>query len=340
MITRLSLRRMVRKLIADPKGFSSVVGTIFMVLVVMVLSSGVFLWTLSQNTLYNQNVIESKQGELDRLNEMVTATNANYSVSENTVIVSVKLTNEGSVTAQLVRFWIEAERQDELIGYSFIDNLTVALNPGDTENLQIEVTISGVSSEDNFTSWFVTARGNLVSVRRFDLFDVLGELIALGGVGPMIYSFYDFRYYTYSTATKLYNYPEGIQSFEVPNDTDVAFGIRLTNLDAYKRSMTITAYTHLWVTSDSASMNQWKRFYVVDVSSSGILSPYTTTTIPHGSTALIVLASSVRGGFQRQSLPSAFFPDDTVQGTYLLLYGFFEGDSFAQNVPFVAFFMI
>jgi len=86
-------------------------------------------------------------------------------------------------------------------------------------------------------------------------------------------------------------------------------------------------------------MNQWRRFYIVDVASDGTPSGYTGLTIPYEDKRLLVLASGEREGFQTQDLPRSHFPDDTVQGTYLLIYGFFEGDSFAQNVPFVAFFM-
>lgn len=167
---------------------------------------------------------------------------------------------------------------------------------------------------------------------------MIGELVAQGGVGPMIYSFYEFRYYLYQ-GNKLQDYPTGIENFEVPNNEYIAFGVTIANYDAEERNMTLTSYTHLWVTSDSASMNQWKRFYIIDVAPDGTPSEYTSLTIPYEGKELLVLASGERDDFQKQNLPKSHFPDDTVQGTYLLIYGFFEGDSFAQNVPFVAFFM-
>jgi FlaG/FlaF family flagellin (archaellin) len=59
------LSRNLRKLIVNPKGFSSVIGTIFMVHVALVLSASVFLWTLSQNTAYFEAMREENQLELE-----------------------------------------------------------------------------------------------------------------------------------------------------------------------------------------------------------------------------------------------------------------------------------
>ncbi|UCC33077.1 MAG: hypothetical protein JSW53_04630 [Candidatus Bathyarchaeota archaeon] len=86
-------------------------------------------------------------------------------------------------------------------------------------------------------------------------------------------------------------------------------------------------------------MNQWRRFYIIDVAPDGTQSEYTSLTIPYEEERLLVLASDERDVFRKQNLPGSHFPDDTVQSTYLRIYEFFEEDSFAQNVPFVAFFM-
>ena len=87
------LSRNLRKLIVNPKGFSSVIGTIFMVLVALVLSASVFLWTLSQNTEYFEAMREENQLELDRLNERLTADNATYTGSGGIICVEVDVRN-------------------------------------------------------------------------------------------------------------------------------------------------------------------------------------------------------------------------------------------------------
>ena len=106
MKVHLSLKKGLKKLITNPKGFSSVVGTVFMVLVMMILSTSVFLWTLSQNILYNQALKERNQMELDRLNEKVTAYNANYTVSGDVVTVEVLLKNEGAISIRITTLWV------------------------------------------------------------------------------------------------------------------------------------------------------------------------------------------------------------------------------------------
>jgi len=60
----LRLRRRVNKFVANSKGFSSVIGTIFMVLIVMSLFANVFMWTLYQNTMYNEVLREKNQQEV------------------------------------------------------------------------------------------------------------------------------------------------------------------------------------------------------------------------------------------------------------------------------------
>lgn len=326
------------------KGLSTVLGTVFLALVIFAVSTNVFIWTLSRNADYTQAVKDENQKDVDRLSENVIASGANYSVSGDDVTVKATLTNGGSVVAQIINLWVfDADPASQRYTNKSLD---LNLKPGEVLNLtgldSLTVTIPGADASHEFISWFVTSRGNTVPLETADDMlskdELIAELVSQGGVGPMIYDFYEFRYYLYQD-NKLQDYPAGIEDFEVPNDEDIAFGVSIANYDVEERDMTITSYTHLWVSSDMASMNQWERFYNVDVAPDGTPSGFTGLTLHYGEKELLVLASDERGGFQKKSLPGSKYPDDTVQGTFLLIYGFFEGDSFAQNVPFVAFFM-
>jgi archaellum component FlaF (FlaF/FlaG flagellin family) len=158
--TRLS------KLRAERKGFSSIIGAIFMVLIVWVLASGYFIYTLSQNTMYNEAMRARNQEEADRRSENVVAVNGSYSVSGNQVTVKVVLENAGSAAVQIINLWVS---DTTLQRYSnTIPSLDINLKPGDvlylTDSEGINVTIQGASSADNFVAWFVTGRGNVVPV--------------------------------------------------------------------------------------------------------------------------------------------------------------------------------
>ena len=319
------------------KGMSTVVGAVFMILIIFTVSTSYVVMSMKRSAEYNQEAMERYRQEAERLNEEIEATNGDYTVlSASKINVEAMLENVGSVATEIVSLWVFDNTTQAYACNSTLESLDLNLNPGNSVQASINVTIPNIDDTHEFHSWLITSRGNMFRVKTAD--DILRELIAQGAVGPMIYSFYEFRYYLYQ-GSKLKDYPTGIENFEVPNNADIAFGVTIANYDAKERDMTLTSYTHLWVSSDSASMNQWKRFYIVDVAPDGTPSAYTSLTIPYGEKELLVLASGERGDFEKQSLPKSHFPDGTVQGTYLLIYGFFEGDSFAQNVPFVAFFM-
>jgi len=164
--TRLWHKTRLSKLRAERKGFSSIVGAIFMVLIVWVLASGYFIYTLSQNTMYNEAMRARNQEEADRRSENVVAVNGSYSVSGDQVTVKVVLKNAGSAAVQIINLWVS---DTTLQRYNnTIPSLDINLKPGDvlylTDSEGINVTIQGASSADNFVARFVTGRGNVVPV--------------------------------------------------------------------------------------------------------------------------------------------------------------------------------
>lgn len=137
-----------------------------MVLIVWILASSYFIYTLSQNTMYNEAMRARNQEEADRRSENVVAVSGNYSVSGDQVTVKVVLENAGSVAVQIINLWVFDNTTQR---YSnTIPSQDINLKPGDvlylTDSDGINVTIQGASSADNFVAWFVTGRGNVVPV--------------------------------------------------------------------------------------------------------------------------------------------------------------------------------
>jgi archaellum component FlaF (FlaF/FlaG flagellin family) len=137
-----------------------------MVLIVWILAFGYFIYTLSQNTMYNEAMRARNQEEADRRSENVVAVSGNYSVSGDQVTVKVVLKNAGSVAVQIINLWVfdtTLQRYNNTI-----PSLDINLKPGDvlylTDSKGINVTIQGASSADNFVARFVTGRGTVVPV--------------------------------------------------------------------------------------------------------------------------------------------------------------------------------
>jgi hypothetical protein len=333
---RLSLRKRARKLIVNSKGFSSVVGTVFMVLVMIFLSTSVFLWTLSQNTLYNQELKEKNQVELDRLNERVTASNVNYTGSD-VISVQVVLENNGPLAVHITTLWV----LDATINkYGFNNTLNLNLKPGDEICFAcedpVDVNIAGASATDTFNSWFVTARGNAVPLEEEQTV-IVAQLAQ--GIGSIALNFFEFRFFTYEGDYELAAYPEGDASFTIPHSTYVAFGVSLTNLDPLKQTITLDTYTQLWLYFPAVPGHTLGPvWYIVNEVDGTIQSSYSPETINFADTKLLIFASSTPGSFDKNDRIeiSDQQQKDTLGAVNLLLYGSIGSRDYGQNVPFVS----
>lgn len=318
------------------KGVSTVIGTVFLILIIFMVSTNVLLWTFSQNAQYTQAAKDVNQEETDRHNENVVATDGNYSVSGNEVTVEATL-NAGSVAAQIVSLWVF---DTTIQKYGFNDtivSLNLNLNPGQTLYLRgsnaIIVSLPGAGSADNFNSWFVTARGNMVAIEKTE---AVIEAQVAKGIGSMAMDFYTFRYYNYS-GDKLANYSAGISSFTIPYGQNIAFGVVLTNLDPSKETITLNPHSHLWLYFPSVpGQAVGPTWFIVNVAPDGtIITPYSQITVAYRETKLLVFATGVEGGFGKVSI-SQPQQNDKLCAVNLLLHGIIGSRDYGQNIPFVS----
>jgi len=330
-LKRISLRRKTR--FGSSKGVSTVIATVFLVLTVLVLSTNMFLWTLTQNALYNQAVKERNQQDVDRLIENIIATNATYWVpSTGTVNVTADLANAGSISAQIVTLWVLDATQRK---YNVTDlrASNFNLNPGDHRLLSRAVQIPGATSSNMFSAWIVTARGNKVNLATVQTV-IVSDVTQ--GIGSMALNFFAFRYFTYATSTKLANYPSGTTSFNVPGQgTPIAFGALLTNLDPQKSTITLNKYSNIWLIFPGAP-GQIVQFFIVNVASDGTITTggYTPISIAYKATTLIVFASASSSSFSQSSVPPSLTPNPAAVN--LMLLGTIGTRDYGQNIPFVS----
>ena len=151
------------RLLRDSKGFSSILGSVF-VLMILLLSSFVLITILNQNTSFQVGVREVNQMDIERSNEKVTFTNPDYAVISDQIHVTGHIKNEGTDLVQIITLWVEDTTIQQ---YNYNDTINIYVKSGDTVNFTesnpLIVTLQGADSSDVFNAWFVTARGNQIS---------------------------------------------------------------------------------------------------------------------------------------------------------------------------------
>lgn len=337
MSTRSKSRRKLRAFGENPRGFSSVIGAIFAVLIMISVATSVFMWTLSDNTNYNDAARQRNQMEADRLSENVVAANANITFSTNQVAVTAELTNLGSTTASVVNLWVTDATISVYNNAS--TSINIVLRPGDKTVVSRVVNIQGVSPLDTVSGYFVTARGNVVPLEREGRITV-AQLAQ--GIGSLALDFYTFRYFTYETSpsNKLKNYPAGNQSFAIPHGEYIAFGVVLTNLDPSFQTVTFDNRSQVWLFCPEAlgaTVAEPTVWYIVkeDPESGIIQAAYSEISIGHGETKLVIFASTTVGYFSKVSLTKADYKNKLF-AVNLMLHGKLGTRDYGQNIPFVS----
>ncbi len=318
------------------KGLASLISVIFMVLIVFFLGSNVFMYALNQNASFQDSVSLANQKELDCANEELKAFNATYNVIGSKVWLEAQITNYGSVSVQVLTLWTMDTTTQK---YGFNDTLNISLKSGESVSLSgvsaLSVTVEGCSLSDDFTSWFVTDRGNRIQLEPMEEPKSIIVAQIAQGIGSMALDLTKFRYFNY-TSEALSNYPDGVISFNILKNSYVAFGCYLTNLDPSMQTIVIDSHSLFWQPGrPSVSEGVW---FIVNVNSNGSISgTYSNITINYGETRMLVFASQndlSLGAFSKAKTPNVV---DSV-ATFLLLHGKIGSAAYAQNIPFVSLF--
>ncbi len=319
------------------KGVSTVIGTIFLVLIALTVATNVFLWTFTQNANYNQAVKESLQMEADIASERIVAYNTLYSDSESSDAVEVTTTMaaQGALSAKIITVWVTVDGSDKYGNTTVEFNLT----PGDTPKTEtITVTMSGtIDVNDKFNGWLITARGNRVPLEEKRVEEIIVSDVSLG-IGAISMNFSNFRYYNVTDDKVLENYTtSGGEGYDVIQGADgIAFQVALTNFDIHNRAITLYSpsvfFTIIPSTSTQVHAGMW---YIVNVNASGIIADdFTNITVNHGSTVNLFFASQQNmneGGFlASRSKYRGIAPAN------LALFGKIGTQSYGQNIPFVS----
>jgi len=335
----LRLRRL--RLTRNKKGFSSIVGAIFMVLIVWVLVSSYFIWTLSENTRYNDAIREKNQLESAVLSENVQITNTTYVVNANDQVqISAAITNPSSLSVQFTTLWVYANNAT-YTGYNFTQLPNVNVKGGAYLSRSFDMIVKGLrpttSNFYNFASWLITGRGNVVPLQKSTSSNIVIANTTYG-IGALMMDFPNFIYYNVSQSRPyvLNGYPTGASGYYVQGAKkgQFAFRVVITNLDQNQRNITLAAGSVLFsIFPTSTSAFQGSAWYIVNVNGTGaIFDSYTPVTLVYNVATPLYFASSGAGTYSP-------FSQDTFTGTCpvnLALIGTIGGIPFGQNIPFVS----
>jgi len=343
---RLSLRKRFRKLTANSKGFSSVIGTTFMVLVMMFLSTTVFLWTLSQNTLYNEAIREKNQLESDVLSENVQITNTTYVVNANDQVqISAAITNPSSLSVQFTTLWVYASNAT-YTGYNFTTLSNVNVKGGAYLSRSFDMIVKGLRSKGaySFASWLITGRGNVVPLQKSTSSNIVTSQTTQG-IGSLMMSFTNFFYYKVILNQGSYylDFSSQASGYLVnKNDAPIAFMVTLTNLDS-KDDILLNPYSEFFsILPFTGGAYQAVTWYIVNVNpTTGLINvPFTNILLPHPApdpipkSVYFASMDPVQSSFT--PLPQNKMAGPGTAPVNLALIGTKGGSPFGQNIPFVS----
>jgi hypothetical protein len=308
-----------------------------MVIIALLIGTNIFLFSVTKQTSFQEGIEEISLEDKDRTMETIDIFNTTYKVIGNKVYVEAKLKNNSPISVQIITLWI-IDKTTQNYGYN--ETLSINLKPGEitvfSEENPIYATLIGSTPSNTYFSWFITERGNRVTLEQMETPEGLVIAHLAQGVGSIALDFDRFRYFTFSSSQTLNSFPNGVLGFNIPKNSYIAFGCYVTNLDPSMQQIVIDAHSLFWQPGrPGVSEGAW---FAVNVNSDGaILDTYSDVAISYGETKMIVFASQndlLLGSFSALKTPNVV----TTMATFLLLHGTIGTRAYAQNIPFVSIF--
>jgi hypothetical protein len=133
-----------------------------MVLVVLFLYFNVFMFILDRNTAFQDTASQVAQMDVDRSEEQVATSTAYIKPGANQIEVNCTFNNTGPIAVQIVSLWANDANANS---YNRVVLSSTALQPWNGTQIDKILVVNGAKVTDTqVTAWFVTARGNLVSI--------------------------------------------------------------------------------------------------------------------------------------------------------------------------------
>lgn len=337
-----------KKFIRNRKGFATIVGSIFAVLIALSLASTLFVWSLSQNTLYNDAVGVKSQLIANQLNEDLKAYGANYDTSQSGFVgVSALMQNQGGITVTFVRLFVADK--NGLTSQAAPDP-TITLIPGQiSQTPEIFVPIPAGFDTTNMSSWFITQRGNMVST-------MLGgggepgpsgpqgiqggqayNAMTAQGIGSIAMNFSTFTHWEFSALT-----PNGINlntaaiypnNYTITSGKSIVFNITLINLDPGRQDITLDGNSSIFMLGPNkggSGAAQWGVWMLGSINPDGTFNtnPNIALTLNFNQTKSFYFWCDTKA--TSNIMTGAIYPLN------IILHGTKNNNDYGQNLPFVS----
>jgi len=317
---------------ARSRGFSSIVGAIFMVLIMMVLASNYFIYTLSQNTTYNNAVSQMNQLDLDRKSESTNVLNTTYSVNaDNDVNVFANVTNIGSSSIRFITVWIYVSNST-WANYNFSSLSGANVQAGATFRLNINLAVYGVrlDSAASYTcaSWLITLRGNTVALKTTSLGNNIIVAQVAQGIGSIAMDFKQFSHYHPPSTNNGTNIGAPSCSYTVPKSTTI-FHIVLINYDTTKKTLYLYSSSYMWAPTAHSATVKSDSWDIMNVTNNLIITSFTSQALPYMQPVDVYFGTN-----------AASWVSGSVAPMNILLFGKLgsgaDVSDYGQNIPFIA----
>jgi len=338
-----------KNIISNKKAFSSIVGAIFAVLVIVSLTGTFFVWSLQQNSLYVNAVSGVNQLVLDQKSESINVTNTPvYTGSGVTVSVAVEIQNDGPISVNITTLWVQYLEGSKPYGHA---ELNLPLSPGQRQPISQSVQLSGSATGSSFYGWLITARGNV-----FPLYPAhqtgpagpqglpgdkgyngtKGDTGPMGppsvtalisqGIGSISMDFKSFRTYVVNSSNGL-GTPGTAYAFV--RTQNMAFSVNVTNLDPSQMFLNLTYYSRLWIVSPASGAikgNIWQIALVTD----NVITPMTQNQF------IILDYNVTKTVYFGPSQAGVSNIDAGITAVNLVLTGKIGTLDYGQNLPFIS----
>jgi hypothetical protein len=319
---------------AGTKGFSSIVGAVFMVLIMGVLAYSYFIFTLSENTVYNDAVRQKNQLDLNRMSERATVSNTTYSVNSNSnVTVIAQIQNTGPSSIQFITIWIYVSNST-WTNYNFSKLTNASVQGGGVFPLNVNMSVSGVNSVAAYTfaSWLVTARGNVVPLQQIIVSanNIIVAQVAQG-IGSISFNFDQFWHYDFSSTPA-----EGTVlpsanplNYTVSESKYTVYHVMLMDLDPNGQNIVLNGNSSIYIIGQHSGTVKYATWNLVNV---------TNNKIYPSSNARNTLMYRVATELYFAGMISSIDTDNAYP-LNILLMGTKGASDYGQNIPFVSIYL-
>jgi hypothetical protein len=317
------------------KGISSVIGAIFLVLIVWTIASSYFFFTMAQNTNYNDAVRGVNEDTVSRISENINVQSLNYSVnSRNNVTINAKLQNTGPNAVEFVTIWAYA-RNHTWANYNY-QNLSLRIKGGETLTpFSVNVTVPGLSMTGSYdvTSWLITTRGNTISLpKQTALTNNILIAKVSEGIGSVAFDFEQFWHYEYPLApaqgTPLPS--KNPNNYTLSESKYNVLHVTVTNYDLFEETIVLDGNSSIFIIGEHSGTVKWDKWRLVSVVDNKIYptSPVSATLV-FGESKELYFAATISS-----------IDTDSAYPLNILLYGRKGNDEYGQNIPFVSIYLV